>query len=52
MVLQKISLEQTLKLLSEEVEFLSKNNERLLKDLKKRDFFDKYNITQNEVSSA
>lgn len=43
--MQKMSLEQTLMSLSEEVEVLSKKNERLLQNLKAKDFFEQYNFT-------
>jgi hypothetical protein len=36
-------LEATMMSLAEEVEFLSAKNERLLNDLKKKDFFEVYN---------
>ncbi len=39
---EKVSLHHTLKTLSDEVEFLSKKNESLLKDLKTKDFYGAY----------
>ena len=48
-MLQKQALEENLKYLSVEVETLSTRNRRLLSDLKKRDFFDSYNIGLEEV---
>ena len=39
LILQRQALEENLRLLSEEVEQLSQNNARLLKDLKNRDFY-------------
>ena len=39
LMLQRQALEENLRLLSEEVEQLSQNNARLLKDLKNRDFY-------------
>ena len=38
-----------MKLLSEEVENLSQKNERLLGDLRKRDFYEAYNTAIEEV---
>lgn len=38
----KNNLQNTLKILTEEVEFLSKKNELFLKDLRKKDFYDVY----------
>ena len=40
LIIQKTSLEHTLKALTEEVECLSKKNENLLKDLGKNDFYE------------
>jgi len=42
-------LEENLRLLSEEVETLSTKNERLLRDLKKKDFYESYNAMLEEV---
>jgi chromosome segregation ATPase len=42
LVAEKVSLQHTLKTLSDEVEFLSKKNEVLLKDLKTKDFYGAY----------
>lgn len=49
LLLQKSSLEQTLRALSEEVEFLSKKNATLLKDLNKCDFYQDYSKVNEEV---
>jgi hypothetical protein len=49
LILQKSSLEYTLKSLSEEVEVLSKKNERLLKDLTKKEYYNEYYQVRNEV---
>ena len=39
---EKINLQNTLRTLTEEVEFLSKKNEKFLKELKKKDFYSAY----------
>ena len=39
LIIERQNLEENLKLLSDEVESLSQNNNRLLKDLKQRDFY-------------
>jgi len=49
LVIQKQALEQNLRLLSDEVETLSSKNERLLSDLRQREFFDSYNSVLEEV---
>ena len=49
LILEKQQLENNVKLLSEEVEMLSSKNERLLKDLKTKDFFQTYNSVLEEV---
>ncbi len=49
LILQKQSLEENLKMLSEEVEAVSQKNERLLIDLKNRDFYKQYNLVVEEV---
>lgn len=49
LILQKQALEESLKYLSDEVESLSTKNERLLKDLRKNDFYDCYNQILEEV---
>ena len=46
---QKTALEQTLKALTEEVECLSVKNQRLISDLRHKDFFDCYNKTIEEL---
>lgn len=40
LIVEKTQLEQTLKSLTSEVEYLSNRNEVLLKDLKQKDFFE------------
>lgn len=50
-ILEKNQLEQTLMTLSEEVEVMSKQNERLLKDLQRKDFYQQYYEISNEVKS-
>ena len=49
LILQKQALEENLRLLSEEVETLSTKNERLLADLRKKDFYEAYNNVIEEV---
>ncbi|CDW89827.1 UNKNOWN [Stylonychia lemnae] len=49
LIVQKSQLEQTLVSLSEEVEILSQKNEKLLKDLKSHEFYEKYYLTQIEL---
>ena len=48
LVQEKLSLQETLKAMSEEVECLSKKNENFLKELKKRDFYQAYKQTTEE----
>jgi hypothetical protein len=42
LILQRQALEENLRLLSEEVEQLSQNNSRMLKELRKKDFYSQY----------
>ena len=51
LVEEKMSLESTLLSLSEEVEFLSQKNEQFLKDLLKRDFYEEYKGTNEELEN-
>ena len=46
---EKQRLQQTLRALTEEVEFLSKKNEQFLKDLRQRDFYSAYQQQQEEL---
>ena len=47
---EKESLEQTLKVLTQEVEFLSKKNEEFLKDLKTKNFYQAYRQQNEELT--
>jgi hypothetical protein len=47
---EKNSLERTLISLSEEVEFLSQKNEKFLKELHKKDFYEEYRSVNEELS--
>lgn len=49
LILQRQALEENLRYLSEEVEALSSKNERLLNDLKIKDYYKSYNQTVEEV---
>lgn len=49
LILQRQALEENLRYLSEEVEALSSKNERLLNDLKIKDYYKSYNQTAEEV---
>jgi len=51
LIIEKQQLEENIKLLSEEVEMLSVKNERLLKDLRTKDFYQTYNSVLEEVSN-
>jgi hypothetical protein len=42
LILEKSQLEQTLVSLSEEVEVISQKNEKLLRDLQKKDYYKEY----------
>lgn len=50
-MLQRQALEENLRLLSDEVESLSQNNSRLLKDLKQREFYSQYSQAMNELNN-
>lgn len=50
-MLQSQALEENLRLLSDEVESLSQNNSRLLKDLKQREFYSQYSQAMNELNN-
>jgi len=43
-------LQTTLKVLTEEVEFLSKKNETFLKELRNKDFYDAYRQQSEELT--
>ena len=49
LIIEKSNLQETLKQLSEEVEYLSSRNEHLISDLRKREFFDAYQNSLIEV---
>jgi hypothetical protein len=46
---EKLNLQNTLKVLTEEVEFLSKKNEGFLKELKRKDFYEAYRKQSEEL---
>ncbi|CDW91709.1 60s ribosomal protein l14-like protein [Stylonychia lemnae] len=46
---EKQNLQNTLRILTEEVEFLSKKNEKFLKELKQKDFYDAYKNQSEEL---
>eukprot|EP01017_Pseudomicrothorax_dubius_P044174 TRINITY_DN7444_c0_g1_i10.p1 TRINITY_DN7444_c0_g1~~TRINITY_DN7444_c0_g1_i10.p1 ORF type:complete len:133 (+),score=31.17 TRINITY_DN7444_c0_g1_i10:522-920(+) len=50
LLLEKENLENTLKALSEEVNLLTIKNERLLEDLRKREFFQAYEEASTELT--
>ncbi|CDW78716.1 UNKNOWN [Stylonychia lemnae] len=52
LILQRQALEENLRYLSEEVEALSQKNQRLLKDLKVKDFYQSYNQISDELKRA
>jgi hypothetical protein len=47
---EKMNLQNTLKVLTDEVEFLSKKNEGFLKELKRKDFYDVYKSQSEELT--
>ena len=49
LVMQRQALEDNLKVLTDEVEELSQSNERMLKDLKQREFFQQYQNAMQEL---
>eukprot|EP00347_Sterkiella_histriomuscorum_P013245 403365454 len=51
LILQRQALEENLRHLSDEVETLSHKNQRLLKDLKVKDFYQQYNQLREELET-
>lgn len=47
---EKLVLQNTLKVLTEEVEFLSMRNENFLKELKKQDYYSAYKQQNEELT--
>ncbi len=50
LIIQKATLEKTLQALTEEVEVLSRTNDQLLGDLNKRQYFNEYNESRQELA--